>query len=266
MALITRGEKGSKLTIEEMDGNLVHLNNNPLLLGKITADLTLPVSSKIILITGCMQVTGTLFQAGETVTFKYAFEDMIYGTGVVASVAQYDTERCSRGTYRYVLYLEQLSFTLDDIPSLRIEGNTSGATASASSLEQVSAGPSQEITLNPNGKLFKINEILLTGISGTPADGTNCYVRTDEGIVSDQVAILSSDSIIKGKLDDAANALEPVDPSKNGGIGLLTDPKQWTQMEIRYYYLVGNTLYFSVDAKADDVCTVDVYVFGYTLE
>ncbi len=51
MSLITRAGKGSRLTISEMDSNLVHLNNNPLLLGKITADLTLPVESKIILIT-----------------------------------------------------------------------------------------------------------------------------------------------------------------------------------------------------------------------
>jgi len=260
MTLITRGEKGSKLTIEEMDGNLVHLNNNPLLLGKITADLTLPVGSKIILITGCMEVTGTLFQVGETVTFKYAFEDMTYGTGVVASVAQYDTERCRPTQFTYVLELEQLSFRLGDIPSLRIEGNTSGATSNVSSLEEVSSAPSQVIVLNPNGELFKINEILLTGIVGTPVDGTVCSVRTGQDNLGELVAILRD-----GVSDSIKGGLNPIESSE--GIDLLTDPNQWIQMQVRYEYLVGNALYFSVNTSStSESCTVDVYVFGYTIK
>jgi hypothetical protein len=259
MTLITRGEKGSKLTIEEMDDNLVHLNNNPLLLGKITADLTLPVGSKIILITGCMEVTGTLFQVGETVTFKYAFEDTTYGTGVVTSVAQYGTEKCRPTQFTYALELEQLSFSVGDLPSLTIEGNTSGATSNVSSLEEVSSAPSQAIALNPNGELFKINEILLTGIVGTPVGGTECSVRTGQDNLGELVAIL------QGAVSPFEEAVSPIKSS--GGIDLLTDPNQWIQMEVRYEYLVGNTLYFSVNTSSTGKsCTVDVYVFGYTIK
>jgi hypothetical protein len=52
MALITRTEKLEKLTIIEMDANLVHLNNSPLLLGQITANLNLePIIGNPVLVT-----------------------------------------------------------------------------------------------------------------------------------------------------------------------------------------------------------------------
>jgi hypothetical protein len=92
MSLTTRTEKLEKLTIIEMDANLVHLNNNPLLLGKITADLNLePIIGNPILVTGCMDSTGDLFEVGERITF-YNSESVVYGTANVRSTQIYTGE------------------------------------------------------------------------------------------------------------------------------------------------------------------------------
>ena len=247
MSLITRTGKGSKLTIQEMDGNLIHLNNNPLLLGKITADLTLPVSSKIIAITECMDPIGEpIFIEGETVTFKYGFMNEVYGTASIVGVTIYseNDESCKPGNNIYSLELENLSFALGILPSLIAEGDISGASKGISSLGVVNIGTPQLIELNAYGSLFKINEVLLTGINGTPSVPTNCFINDE--------------------LDNKIGEL--ISPSEKEGINSLGEG-EWIMMVVNpgYSKLVGNSIYFSVDALADSPCSVDVYVFGYTL-
>jgi hypothetical protein len=247
MSLILRSEKGSRLTISEMDGNLVHLNNNPLLLGKIKADLNLPIdNSKIILITNCMGPI--LFTEGETVTFKSGFENKVYGTASIVNVSEYSGV-CKLNSGRYSLELENLSFRLSDLlPELTIEGDSSGASTGVVSLGLVNTATPQPINLNVYGSSFKINEILLTGINGTYAQPTNCYITDENGIEISSIGLGRG-----GDLLVSVNLFEG----------------EWVQMSLNTEYnkvITNNTIYFSADTAAGSTCTVDVYVFGYTLQ
>lgn len=260
MPLITREQKGSKLTIQEMDGNLIYLNNNPLLLGKITADLNLePITGNPIMLTDCMDSLGVLFQVGETITFYISGSETVYGTADVVNVSvSLSKEVACRGIndLQYVVELDNLDFSLETIPpTLFAEGNTSGATTIPSSINIGVYGPSQAITLNTNGSVFKINEIILTNINGTPFLSTICSVRTDVNDGGNLVASLAGGG---GKV------------GMKGGVSSLTENNQWISMglatdDLGLYSTVGNTLYFSADTAAGTPCTVDVYVFGYTL-
>jgi hypothetical protein len=266
MPLITRGGKGSKLTIPEMDGNLIYLNNNPLLLGKITADLNLEVrEGAATLITDCLDPLNGLFVEGETITFSSMGVDSPIGTATVVSVQEYVglIYACATiGQSLYELKLEDVTLNLGAIPiDLIAYGETSGITTPATNIISNNYGPSQAITLNPNGSLFKINEIILTNINGTPFETTGSFVHTDIDGGGDLVAVLASGG---GGIGGGQ------------GVSSLIDSNQWIGMQLgvggqngqigsTYDYLVGNTLYFSVDAEAGEECTVDVYVFGYTI-
>jgi hypothetical protein len=272
MALVTRTGKGSKLTIAEMDGNFVYLNNNPLLLGKITADLNLqPTIGNPVLVTGCMDSTGTLFEVGERITF-YNSENTVYGTATVVSTREYGgggtAIACqNRGDRQYQLEITDLSFELLDLlPILTVEGGRSGANANVDSINATASGPSQAIELNQYGSKFKINEIILTGINGTPLETTSCFVHTERDSGGDVIASLYGDRGVRP---------EPGQPLS--GVASLIDSDQWIGMQSDNRYdtvigsdglydrTVGNTIYFSANAAAGQDCTVEVYIFGYTL-
>jgi hypothetical protein len=274
MPLTTRTGKGSKLTIAEMDGNFVYLNNNPLLLGKITADLNLePIVGNPILVTGCMDSTGTLFEVGERITF-YDSENAVYGTAAVASTRVYTGDGSGAiraclniSDLQYQLELTDLSFELLNLlPILTVEGGRSGTNANVDSINATASGPSQAIELNQYGSKFKINEIILTGINGTPLETTSCFVHTERDSGGDVIA-----SLYGGR------GVRPEPGQSLSGVASLIDSDQWIGMQSDNRYdtvigsdglydrTVGNTIYFSANAAAGQDCTVEVYVFGYTL-
>jgi hypothetical protein len=273
-----------------MDGNLIYLNNNPLLLGKITANLNLePITGNLTIETSCMDTQGALFQEGETVSFIVPGDvPEVYATATIVSITERQgqvtdalQDACRLGEQRYLLELENLSADLDFSANVEeqqqrliVQGNESGASAGYTLGEALSYGQSQVINLNPNGRLFKINEIILTGINGTPFETTSCSVHTDIDGGGDLVADLAGG---RGLTQVDGGIRFPAEEMRGTGVSSLIDSNQWIGMNLgvagdgvaikepTYNYLVGNTLYFSVDAAAGEDCTVDVYVFGYTI-
>jgi hypothetical protein len=257
MALITRSAKGSRLSITEMDDNLLYLNNGVKLLCKKTVDLNpafVPLENPIIVIS-CLDDLLS-FEIGETITTDLG------GTAIVVSQEVYIPSGgriimgCMEGQSYRRLRVSDVSGTITG--SVTITGDSSGTVGDIFTYTE-SVYQGEALDLDSGGGGFIITEMILTNKQcETPyssGDTRTCSIYTEEVQLGYNICNVSIDNLTAPNMWVGISTMSP--PDTSGGL----DPGRFGPTTTNT--VVGNTVQFSVDIPEGTTSTADLYVYGY---
>jgi len=293
MPLITRQEKGSELTITEMDGNLFYLNNGTKLLCKKTVNLnpsTTPLEYPTIT-TGCLP-EGPNFTIGETITNELG------GTAIIISETNYvpagGLQRLCASQEIGINYYEK-TLQLSDVQGDWTVTNNGGMQTPSSIVGDVSEINTnwseyidsyiqdEELQLDSTGTKFIVTQIILTNKIGTaPAE------EIDGGELGQDNGGMQPPGGGRpdGGLTDSLRKTGTITTASNGtGYAISSISLEFDSEDTNLYnssttdnnigsvfetnttnITVSNTLHFSVNEAEGVQSTADLYVYGYILE